>query len=108
MSKQLSTKLKQVQTHIRLLQGEGLSLDQIKSRLLINGSPTDQVSAEMIELNVALSEKDHAKDRLTLFATIALLPPLIILELGAALVWARRGCRVWANLRRTIPMSRNS
>jgi hypothetical protein len=41
-------------THIRLLQGDGLTFDRIKSELLNNGSLTNEVVTEMIELNAAL------------------------------------------------------
>jgi hypothetical protein len=54
----------------------------------------------MVELKAALGVREHAKERLTLFAAIALLPPLLILELGAALLWARRGYRAWMNASR--------
>ena len=83
--------------HIRVLRGEGLASDQIKDRLLSNGYFTKEVLNEMIELTTALSAKQQAEKRLTLFAAIALVPPLIILELGAALFWAGRGYKAWTN-----------
>ncbi len=86
---------RQAVAHIRLLQGRGLTLDQVRHELLGNSALTDTVLTEMIELNSALSAKDHAKAQLTLFASIALLPPLFLLELGAALFWTRRGYQVW-------------
>ena len=88
---------RQLFTQIRLLRGDGLTLDRIESELLNSGSPTHEVLTEMIALNAALNAKDHAKDRLTLFATVGLLLPLIILELGAALIWAPRGFRALTN-----------
>ena len=88
---------RQLFTHIRLLQGGGLALDRIESELLNSEFLTDEVLTEMIELNAALNAKAHAKDRLTLFATVGLLLPLIILELGAALIWAPRGFRALTN-----------
>jgi hypothetical protein len=88
---------RQLLTQIRLLRGDGLTLDQIESELFNSGPPTHEVLTEMIALNAALNAKDHAKDRLTLFATVGLLLPLIILELGAALIWAPRGFRALTN-----------
>ncbi len=84
----------QLVTIIRALQSEGLTLDQIKSRVLSKGLLTDKVSTQIAELKSALSEKDHAQERLALFATVALFPPLILLELGAVFFWARRARRV--------------
>jgi len=99
---------RQLFTQIRLLQGDGLTLDRIKSELLNSGSLTIGVLTEMIALNAALNARDHAKDRLTLFATVGLLLPLIILELGAALIWAPRGFRVGTNGPWKIVASRNA
>ena len=58
---------------------------------------TNEVLNKMVELKAALGVREHAKERLTLFATIALVPPLIILELWAAVLWARRGSRACMN-----------
>ena len=84
-------------TYIRLLQREGLASDQIKDRLLSNGFLTKEVLNKMIELKTALSAKEQAEKRLTLFAAIALVPSLIILELGVALFWAARGYKALTN-----------
>ncbi len=92
--------VRQLMTHTRFLQGKGLTFDQIKSELLNSGSLTNEVLNKMVELKAALGVREHAKERLTLFATVALLPPLIILELGAVLFWARRGFRAWMNASR--------
>ncbi len=97
----------QLATHIRLLRGDGLTFDRIKSELLNGGFLTHEVLTEMIELNAALSAKDHAKDRLTLFLTVGLLLPLTILELGTALIWAPRAFRVWTSGPLKIGASRN-
>ncbi len=88
---------RQLFTHIRLLRSDGLTFDRIKSELLNGESLTIGVLTEMIELNAALNVRDHAKDRLTLFAAVGLFLPLIILELGAAMIWGRRGIRVWTS-----------
>ncbi len=92
--------VRQLMTHTRFLQGKGLTFDQIKSELLNSGSLTNEVLNKMVELKAALGVREHAKERLTLFASVALLPPLIILELGAVLFWARRGFRAWMNASR--------
>ncbi len=84
-------------TQIRFLRGEGLASDQIKDGLLSNGFLTKKVSNKMIELTTAFSAKQQAEKRLTLFAAIALVPSLIILELGAALFWVGRGYKAWTN-----------
>ncbi len=89
--------VRQLMTHTRFLQGKGLTFDQIKSELLNSGSLTNEVLNKMVELKAALGVREHAKERLTLFATIALVPPLIILELWAAVLWARRGFRACMN-----------
>ena len=86
---------RQLVTQIRLLRGEGLPLDQIKERVLSSTTFTNEIVDRMIEFETALGAKEQAGDQLTLFAAIALAPPLIILELGAALLWARRGYRAW-------------
>jgi hypothetical protein len=89
--------VRQLITHTRLLQGKDLTFDQIRSELLKSGSLNNDALNKMVELKAALDVSEHAQERLTLFVTVALLPPLIILELGAALFWTRRGFRVWAN-----------
>ncbi len=88
---------RQLVTHTRLLRGEGLAFDQIKDRLLNNGFLTKEVLNQLIELTTAISAKQQAEKRLTLFAAIALVPPLIILELGAALFWAGRAYKAWTS-----------
>ena len=88
---------RQLVTQIRFLRGEGLALDQIKGSVLSSTTFANEIVDRMIEFETALRAKEQAEDQLTLFAVIALLPPLLILELGAALRWARRGCRAWMN-----------
>ncbi len=88
---------RQLVTHIRFLRGEGLALDQIKGSVLSSTTFTNEIVDRMIEFETALRAKEQAEDQLTLFATIALLPPLIILELWAAVLWARRGFRACMN-----------
>ncbi len=98
--------VRQLITHTRYLQGKGLTFDQIKSELLNSGSLTNEVLNKMVELKAALGVREHAKERLILFATIALFPPLIILELGVVLFWVRRGFRAWMRGRNfELPMS---
>ncbi len=92
--------VRQLMTHSRFLQGKGLTFDQIKSELLNSGSLTNEVLNKMVELKAALGVRQHAKERLILFATIALFPPLIILELGVVLFWARRRFGAWMNASR--------
>ena len=92
--------VRQLITHTRYLQGKGLTFEQIKSELLNSGSLTNEVLNKVVELKAGLGVRQHAKERLMLFATIALFPPLIILELGVVLFWARRGFRAWANASR--------
>ena len=99
-STESDVQVRQLITHTRFLQGKGLTFEQIKSELLNSGSLTNEVLNKMVELKAALGVREHAKERLTLFATVALLPPLIILELGAVLFWARRGFRAWMNASR--------
>lgn len=89
--------VRQLITHTRLLQGKDRTFDQIRSALLKNGSLNNDALNKMVQLKAALDVSEHAQERLTLFVIVALLPPLIILELGAALFWTRRGFRVWAN-----------
>ena len=89
--------LEVAESDVQVRQGKGLTFDQIKSELLNSGSLTNEVLNKMVELKAALGVREHAKERLTLFATVALLPPLLILELGAALVWTRRGFRALMN-----------
>ncbi len=91
---------RQLVTHIRHLRREGLALDQIKGSVLSSTTFTNEIVDRMIEFETALRAKEQAEDQLTLFAVIALLPPLLILELGAALVWTRRGYKVWTNVLR--------
>ena len=92
--------VRQLITHTRYLQGKGLTFEQIKSELLNSGSLTNEVLSKVVELKAGLGVREHAKERLTLFATVALLPPLIILEFGAVLFWARRGFRASMNASR--------
>ena len=92
--------VRQLLTHIRFLQGKGLTLEQIKSELLSSGSLTNEALSKVVELNAALGVREHAKERLALFASVALLPPLLILELGAVLFWARRGFKAWMDASR--------
>ncbi len=94
-SAESDVQVRQLITHTRYLQGKGLTFEQIKSELLNSGSLTDEVLSTVVELKVNLGVRQHAKERLILFATIALFPPLIILELGVVLFWARRGFRAW-------------
>ncbi len=91
---------RQLVTQIRFLRGEGLPLDQIKEKVLSSTTFTNEIVDRMIELETALRAKEQAGDQLSLFAAIALLPPLLILELGAALVWTRRGFRALMNASR--------
>ncbi len=91
---------RQLFTRIRFLRGEGLALDQIKGSVLSSTTFTNEIVDRMIEFETALRAKEQAEDQLTLFATIALLPPLIILELWAAVLWARRGFRACMNASR--------
>ena len=95
---QLEIETSQLVAHIRGLQSKQITTDQIKSTLLSNGTVTDDLLTEVIEFVAGLKEKVDAKERLTRFATIALLLPLIILEVGAALIWARRRSKVWTKL----------
>lgn len=91
---------RQLMTQIRHLRSEGLAFDQIKDKVLSNGAPTAEIVDKTIELEANLSAKAHAERRLTLFAAIALVPPLVILELGAALFCARRGYKISTNVLR--------
>jgi hypothetical protein len=91
---------RQLVTHIRFLRGEGLALDQIKGSVLSSTTFTNEIVDRMIEFETALRAKEQAEDQLTLFATIALVPPLLILELWAAVLWARRGFRACMNASR--------
>jgi hypothetical protein len=91
---------RQLVTHIRHLRGEELPLDQIKERVLSSTTFTNEIVDRMIEFETALRVKEQAESQLTLFATIALVPPLIILELWAAVLWARRGFRACMNASR--------
>jgi hypothetical protein len=86
---------RQLVTHIRHLRREGLALDQIKGGLLSSAAFSNEIVDRMIEFETALGAKEQAEGQLTLFAAIALAPPLLILELGAALLWARRSYRAW-------------
>jgi hypothetical protein len=92
---------RQLFTQIRHLRREGLALDQIKGRVLSSTAFTHEIVDRMIEFETALRAKEQAEDQLTLFAAIALAPPLLILELGAALLWALRSYRAWTN---ALPM----
>ena len=84
---------RQLVAHIRLLHTNRLTSDEIVSRLAINGALTGGDPAAVIALEAALRKEKEAERRLARFATVALLPPLIILELGAALLWTRRRVR---------------
>jgi len=96
---------RQLVTHIRFLQGGEFALDQIKERLLSNRSFTKEAVNRMVEHKAVISAKLQAEERLTLFAMIALVPPLIVLELGAALFWLRRGYTGWLSAHRAGPKS---
>jgi len=87
-------------TQIRFFRGEGLPLNQIKEKVLSSTTFTNEIVDRMIGFEAALRAKEQAEEQLTLFAVIALLPPLLILELGAALVWTQRGYKVWTNVLR--------
>jgi hypothetical protein len=87
---------RQVTTHMRLLEGEGLTPSEITERLLINGTRSGQDPDEIMAIAAALRTKDEAERRLTLFAAFAFLPPLLVLELATALLWARRRYQVCA------------
>ncbi len=91
---------RQLMTDIRHLRGEELPLDQIKERVLSSTAFTNEIVDRIIEFETALRAKEQAVEKLTLFAAIALFPPLLILELGAALVWTRRGFRACMNASR--------
>jgi hypothetical protein len=91
---------RQLVTQIRFLRGEGLALDQIKGSVLSSTTFANEIVDRMIEFETALRAKEQAEDQLTLFATIAMVPPLIILELGAMFFWARRRFRAWMNASR--------
>jgi hypothetical protein len=71
-----------------------------KGSVLSSTTFTNEIVDRMIEFETALKAKEQAEDQLTLFATIALVPPLIILELWAAVLWARRGFRACMNASR--------
>ena len=96
---------RQLVTHIRLLQIDGLALDQVRGRLLSNGSITNGAVNRMMELKAVINAKQQAEERLTLFAAIALAPPLIVLEFGAALIWLRGGYTGWLSAHRADPKS---
>ena len=97
--------IRQLVTHIRLLQGNEFSLDQIKEHLLSTRSLTNEAVNRMVEHKTVISAKQHAEERLALFAAIALVPPLIVLELGAALFWLRRRYTGWLSAHRPGPNS---
>ena len=97
--------VRQLVTHIRLLQGNEFALDQIKERLLSNRSLTNEAVSRIVEHKAVISAKQHAEERLALFAAIALGPHLIFLELGAALFWQRRGYTGWLSKHRAGPKS---
>ena len=99
-SAESDVQVRQLITHTRYLQRKGLTVEQIKSELFNSGSLTDEVLSKVVELKASLGVRQHAKERLILFATIALFPPLIILELGVVLFWARRGFRACMNTSR--------
>jgi hypothetical protein len=88
---------RQLLTHYRLFRNEGLVLDQIKARLLNNPTFDNATIDKITSLETALNTKVDVRRRLTRFAAIALVPPLVILELGAAWFWVRRALRAWRN-----------
>jgi hypothetical protein len=94
-SAESDVRVRQLLTHTRVLQGKGFTFEQIKSELVNGGSLTNEALSKVVELKAALGAREQAKERLILFATIALFPPLMILELGVALFWARRGFGAW-------------
>ena len=97
--------IRQLVTHIRLLQGNEFSLDQIKEHLLSTRSLTNEAVNRMVEHKTVISAKQHAEERLALFAAIALVPPLIVLELGAALFWLQHGYTGWLSAHHAGPKS---
>jgi hypothetical protein len=94
-SAESNLQVRQLMTHAHVLQGKGLTSEQIESELLNGGSLTHDARRTMLELEAALGTREQARKRLILFATIALFPPLLILELAAGLFWAWRGLRAW-------------
>ena len=97
LSAQSDVGVRQLLTHTRVLQAQRLTIEEIERELLDGGSLTYKVRSKVVELQAALGAREQAKERLILFATIALLPPLTALELGVALFWARRGLRAWTD-----------
>lgn len=87
--------------YVRLLRGEGLTPNQIKSRLREYGPLPDGYLIQLVRHDAALKEKDYLKDHLILFAVVSLLPMLIILELGLVIIGGRRGGYALSKLMRT-------
>ena len=85
------TRTRQLVTLIRVHRVNGLAPDEIKTKLLEGSDISGDSADRMIELEMLLSAKGHAKRQVILFLAIALLPPLILLALGGALSWATRG-----------------
>ena len=85
------TRTRQLVTLIRVHRVNGLAPDEIKTKLLEGSDLSGDSADRMIELEMLLSAKGHAKRQVILFLAIALLPPLILLALGGALSWATRG-----------------
>jgi hypothetical protein len=92
-------KARQLVTQVRLLQGDGHAVDQIVERLLSNRPSTSEAVARLADHKAALDAKRRAEERLARFAAIALFPPFLVLELGAALLWLRRGYSLWLGAR---------
>jgi hypothetical protein len=82
---------RQLITHFQLLRGDGLELDRVKESLLSSGSLTNEAWSRVMKHQAVLGAKLRAKERIAFFVAIVLVPPLTVLELGAALFWARRG-----------------
>lgn len=86
---------RQLLTHIHLLRKEGFALHQIEDKLLSSTTFDAGTVANVIELQIDLDTRAEIVTRLKRFAALALVPPIIMLELGAASVWTRRGLRAW-------------
>ncbi len=98
-----SIQTRQFLTNIRLLRNEGFSLNQIEDQLLNSNSFDAETIANIMELQMSLDTRTEMVKRLKRFAALVLVPPFIILELGAVCVWTRRGLRAWRTKPRLTP-----
>ncbi len=84
---------RQLVTLIRVHRINGLAPNEIKAKLLDGGKLSSESADHMIELEMLLSAKDHARRQIIVFLAVALLPPLVLLVLGGGLAWATQANR---------------